>query len=60
MNETAKIFVVPEPGRRVVDPATRQPLPAEGAEVPRTTHWLRRLREGDVKQSKAKPANKEK
>ncbi len=46
MSET--MFVVPESGRRVVDPATRQALPAAGADVPRSTYWLRRVREGDV------------
>ncbi len=58
MNETANatqpgetMFVVPESGRRVLDPATRQALPADGADVPRSTFWLRRLREGDVKEA---------
>lgn len=46
MNE--KIFVVPAEGRLVRDPITHEPLPGEGAEVPRDTHWLRRLRDGDV------------
>ncbi len=44
-----KMFVIPESGLRVIDPATRQALPAEGADVPRSTYWLRRVREGDVK-----------
>ncbi len=32
----------------VRDPVTMQPLGADGAEVPRTAYWLRRLRDGDV------------
>jgi hypothetical protein len=30
------------------DPITKRHLPAEGAEVPATGYWLRRVREGDV------------
>lgn len=32
----------------VLHPATRQPIPAEGIEVPEDTYWLRRVRCGDV------------
>lgn len=41
------IYVIP---RReiVLDPRTKKPLPKEGARVPRTTYWLRRLRDEDV------------
>lgn len=42
------LFVKPAPGLQVRDPQTHDPLPAEGAEVPRTIYWLRRLRDGDV------------
>ncbi len=42
------IVVKPAAGLRVLDPDTRQPLPAEGAEVPRNTYWERRLNDGDV------------
>jgi hypothetical protein len=38
----------PAPGRRVLDPATHQPLPERGAEVVAGTYWERRLLEGDV------------
>lgn len=48
MSDFASMFVTPAPGLMVLDPASRQPLPADGAHVPRTTYWLRRLREGDV------------
>lgn len=30
------------------DPHTKRPLPAEGAQVPDSSFWLRRLRDGDV------------
>ncbi len=51
MSDEVTMFVVPESGRRVIDPDTRQALPADGADVPRSTYWLRRLREGDVNAS---------
>lgn len=47
------ITVKPAPGLVVRDPATRQALPAEGAEVPRNTYWMRRLRDGDVIEAQA-------
>lgn len=30
------------------DPHTKRPLPPEGAEVPDSSFWIRRLRSGDV------------
>lgn len=43
------LFIKPaRPGLLVRDPISREPLPDTGAEKPRDTHWLRRLREGDV------------
>lgn len=36
------------PNAVIRDPQTLRQLPAEGAEVPDTTFWYRRLREGDV------------
>ncbi|MDP1673373.1 MAG: DUF2635 domain-containing protein [Burkholderiales bacterium] len=62
MSNPQKLFVKPAAGRRVLDPATRKALPAEGAEVERNTYWLRRLREGDVAEGRAaasKPKSKE-
>lgn len=47
------VYLIPSPGLRVVNPATGQPLPAEGAEVERDTYWIRRLNDGDVAQSLA-------
>jgi len=37
-----------EPGAVVRDPATFNRLPDEGAEVPDTSYWRRRLQQGDV------------
>lgn len=54
-----KIFIKPAPGLTVRDPDTLQPLPRDGAEVDRTTHWLRRLAAGDVVEvppAKTRPA----
>lgn len=48
-----------KPGREgliVLVPVTKQALPPEGAEVPRTTYWMRRLRSGDVVEFTPKPA----
>lgn len=42
------MFVKPAEGLRVLDPASKQPLPAEGREVPAVPYWHRRLRDGDV------------
>jgi hypothetical protein len=35
-------------GLMVLNPVTRQYLPAEGAEVPIDAYWTRRLLDGDV------------
>ena len=40
--------IKPADGRNVRDPITKQHIPAEGAEVPPSTYWLRRIRSGDV------------
>jgi hypothetical protein len=37
-----------KPGNVIRDPRTRRPLPAEGATVPDTTFWQRRLDAGEV------------
>lgn len=39
-----RFYIRPVPGRRSVDPHTRQELPAEGAWKPRTNFWMRRAR----------------
>lgn len=33
---------------KVLDPVTRQPLKAAGETKPRTTYWMRRLKDGDI------------
>ncbi|WP_041388939.1 DUF2635 domain-containing protein [Polaromonas sp. JS666] len=59
-----KIYLIPAPGLRVVNPATGQPLPPEGDTVEQGTYWIRRLNDGDVSegvapaQAAAKPASK--
>jgi len=43
------MFIKPaRPGLVVRDPITRETLPDEGREVPRSTYWIRRLTGGDV------------
>lgn len=46
------LLIKPAEGRRVLDPATRQALPADGLRValdsPHATYWHRRLADGDV------------
>jgi hypothetical protein len=36
------------PGAIVRDPHTKRPVPDEGEDVPDTSYWIRRLRDGDV------------
>lgn len=43
------------PGSIIRDPHTRRPLPDEGADVPETSFWHRRLRDGDVVRITAGP-----
>jgi hypothetical protein len=40
--------VKPAAGRNVRDPITKRHLPTDGADVPESTYWIRRLRDGDV------------
>jgi hypothetical protein len=56
---TNQLYLIPKAGITVRDPATGQPLPAAGGNKPRTSYWLRRLRDGDVSEGeppKAAPA----
>lgn len=46
------LYVTPAEGLQVRDPRNAEPLPVVGAEVPRIRYWLRRLRDGDVIESK--------
>jgi len=41
---------------KVLDPTTRLNLPLEGAEVERSSYWIRRERDGDVQISEPKKA----
>ncbi len=47
-------FIKPLPGKRVPDPVTKKPLPAEGKNREYTAFWKKRKREGDVTVSEAK------
>lgn len=47
------IFVKPAPGLIVRDPDTREALPPEGKQVPRSIYWIRRLRDRDVTEAAA-------
>lgn len=47
MNE---LYLIPSDGVTVRDPVTGLALPVTGASKPRTAYWLRRLRDGDVKE----------
>lgn len=42
------MYVKPVDGRQVPDPERGGLVPTEGAEVPRSQYWIRRLADGDV------------
>lgn len=44
------------PGMIIRDPQTTRPLPDEGAEVPDSSYWRRRLADGDVSPVTDEPA----
>jgi hypothetical protein len=44
------MYVIPEPGKTILDPLTNRMIPAEGAQVESSTYWRRRLKEGTVTQ----------
>jgi hypothetical protein len=46
------IFIKPVVGAIVRNPATKLPLPAEGARVRMSTYWNRRLKDGSVVEAK--------
>lgn len=48
----------PARSRVVIDPATGQPLPENGAKVEPTQYWLRPIADGDV--TEAKPSKEKK
>lgn len=49
------MFVKPAPGLLVPDPERGGDLPPEGATVPDSVYWRRRIADGDV--LKSRPAN---
>lgn len=49
-----KIYVTPNRGLQVHNPATGKPLPQEGAEVVDSVWWHRRIRHGEVTVGKPK------
>ncbi|WP_207458653.1 DUF2635 domain-containing protein [Azospirillum sp. SYSU D00513] len=53
------MFVKPAAGLLVRDPVNREPLPAEGREVPDDQFWHRRLADGDVVLAKPPATKKE-
>lgn len=53
-----KMFLVPVEGRRVKDPITMKLLDAAGEEKPVNAYWMRRLKDGDVREGqKPQPAH---
>lgn len=48
------ITVIPVAGRKVRNPATGQPIPAEGIQVEKSAFWTRRINDGDVTVAPAK------
>lgn len=56
MNHT--LTIKPAKGVRVRDPDTGEHLDAAGATVPRNRYWLRRLKDGDVVETKPQKAAK--
>ncbi len=52
------MYLRPAPGRVVRDPDLKDFLPEAGREVPDTSYWHRRLRDGDVVSGAAKKGRK--
>lgn len=50
-----ELHLKPAPGVTVRDPETLQPLAEKGERKPRTTYWLRRLKDGDVTEIQSGP-----
>lgn len=50
------IHVTPAPGLVVRDPNTMQPLPEAGLDLEKSSHWIRREKEGDVTITEIKAA----
>lgn len=43
-----KLYLKPRDGLSVRNPRTMVPVPEYGAEVPNTSYWRRRLKDGDM------------
>lgn len=43
-----RVMVRPIGKTRVLDPQTREPIPASGTSVPLSSYWRRRIRDGAV------------
>lgn len=54
------MHVKPAPGLSIRDPDLMDLLPEEGREVPDSTYWIRRLRDGDVVSVQAKASAEQK
>lgn len=52
-----KVYVIPAEGLKVRDPVTLEHIPDEGAFVPQTTYWRRRIKCRDVAIGKAPRPN---
>ncbi|ELY2745827.1 DUF2635 domain-containing protein [Cronobacter sakazakii] len=48
------MFVIPVKGRKVPDPRRGDFLPEKGRNVEKYSYWLRRLMDGDVKETSQK------
>lgn len=57
MAHPQSFFIKPAPGLRIADPKTGVYLPENGALMPRSGFWLRRLKDGDVIEVKDPEAN---
>lgn len=55
-----RVWIKPAPGMRVCDPFDFREMPPEGKEVEMSSHWMRRVKDGDceVVSQAVKPAKK--
>lgn len=56
MSLTNSFYLIPNGDARPRDPLTGKPLDPKGETKPRSSYWLRRLRDGDVTEGKAPKA----
>jgi hypothetical protein len=55
---SADLHIAPAPGLIVRDPVTKIPLAADGETKPRNSYWLRRLADGDVRETAPPPTER--